>query len=206
MRHLYCAWVGCLFVLAGQAALGATSEYVFITEQSGVIQTGGFAGVHWTYVLDGRFQLAIDADAGVASFASVDANATGDSRTLDLNDVFNMTGLTGTVVSDTSIRFAGKADDGSSVLLTLTLKDNLAYLSGGTTPPAGSADFFVFSLDAVAQRKYAGGVGEPNDPYQIATAADLIALGETPADYDKHFVLTADIDLDPNLPGGKIFD
>ncbi|MBP7053950.1 MAG: hypothetical protein KBE65_23300, partial [Phycisphaerae bacterium] len=42
--------------------------------------------------------------------------------------------------------------------------------------------------------------------YQIATAADLIALGETPADYDKHFVLTADIDLDPNLPGGKIFD
>jgi hypothetical protein len=27
-----------------------------------------------------------------------------------------------------------------------------------------------------------------------------------PADYDKHFILTADIDLDPNLPGGKVFD
>ncbi|MFZ2146933.1 MAG: hypothetical protein WAV28_06910, partial [Sedimentisphaerales bacterium] len=23
---------------------------------------------------------------------------------------------------------------------------------------------------------------------------------------DKHFILTADIDLDPNLPGGKVFD
>jgi len=57
-----------------------------------------------------------------------------------------------------------------------------------------------------AQAKYSGGSGEPNDPYQIATAADLIALGEIPADYDKHFILTADIDLDPNLPGRKVFD
>ncbi|MBP8303430.1 MAG: hypothetical protein KBE04_04810 [Phycisphaerae bacterium] len=54
--------------------------------------------------------------------------------------------------------------------------------------------------------KYSGGTGEPNDPYQIATAADLIALGEDPNDYDKHFILTADIDLDPNLPGRKVFD
>jgi hypothetical protein len=59
---------------------------------------------------------------------------------------------------------------------------------------------------APAHAKYSGGTGEPNDPYQIATAADLIALGETPADYDKHFILTADIDLDPNLPGRKVFD
>jgi predicted secreted protein len=58
----------------------------------------------------------------------------------------------------------------------------------------------------LAWEKYSGGTGEPNDPYQIATAADLIALGEMPADYDKHFILTADIDLDPNLPGGKVFD
>lgn len=54
--------------------------------------------------------------------------------------------------------------------------------------------------------KYAGGSGTADDPYQIATAADLIALGETPEDYDKHFILTADIDLDPNLPGRKVFD
>jgi len=62
----------------------------------------------------------------------------------------------------------------------------------------------LFVLPATA--KSSGGTGEPNDPYQIATAADLIALGEDPNDYNKHFVLTADIDLDPNLPGRKVFD
>jgi len=62
----------------------------------------------------------------------------------------------------------------------------------------------LVSLRAYA--KYSGGTGEPNDPYQIATAEDLMLLGETPEDYDKHFILTADIDLDPNLPGRKIFD
>ncbi len=66
-----------------------------------------------------------------------------------------------------------------------------------------TACLFVVST---ATAKYSGGTGEPNDPYQIATAADLIALGETPEDYGKHFILTADIDLDPNLPGGKVFD
>jgi len=64
----------------------------------------------------------------------------------------------------------------------------------------------IFSISLPACAQYSGGTGEPNDPYQIATAADLIALGETPDHYDKHFILTADIDLDPNLPGGKVFE
>ena len=58
----------------------------------------------------------------------------------------------------------------------------------------------------LAQAKYGGGIGTADDPYQIATAADLIALGDSPEDYDKHFILTDDIDLDPNLPGRKVFD
>jgi hypothetical protein len=53
---------------------------------------------------------------------------------------------------------------------------------------------------------FAGGKGEPNNPYQIATAGDLMLLGESPEYYDKHFILTADINLDPNLPGRKAFD
>ena len=64
----------------------------------------------------------------------------------------------------------------------------------------------VCLLSLPVYAKYSGGTGEPNDPYQIATPADLMSLGETPADYDKHFVLTADIDLDPNLPSRKVFD
>ena len=66
--------------------------------------------------------------------------------------------------------------------------------------------FTICLLSFPAYAKYSGGTGEPNDPYQIATAEDLIALGEDPNDYDKHFILTADIDLDPNLPGRKVFD
>jgi len=64
----------------------------------------------------------------------------------------------------------------------------------------------IFSLSFPAYAQYSGGTGEPNDPYQITTAEDLMLLGETPEDFDKHFILTADIDLDPNLPGRKVFD
>ena len=42
---------------------------------------------------------------------------------------------------------------------------------------------------------YSGGSGTEDDPYQIATAADLIELGNDPCNYDKYFILTADIDL-----------
>ncbi len=69
-----------------------------------------------------------------------------------------------------------------------------------------SAILIACLLVASTQAKYSGGTGDPNDPYQIATVADLIALGQTPADYGKHFILTADLDLDPNLPGRKVFD
>jgi hypothetical protein len=42
---------------------------------------------------------------------------------------------------------------------------------------------------------YEGGTGEPNDPFQISTADHLTAIAYHPEDLDKHFVLTADIDL-----------
>jgi len=56
-----------------------------------------------------------------------------------------------------------------------------------------------------AYPKYTSGSGTADDPYRIATAADLILLGDSPQDYDKHFILTADIDLDPNLSGRHAF-
>jgi len=42
---------------------------------------------------------------------------------------------------------------------------------------------------------YSGGTGEPNDPYRIATAEDMQAIGANPNDWDKHFILVNDIDL-----------
>jgi hypothetical protein len=60
-----------------------------------------------------------------------------------------------------------------------------------------------FAVPALA--KYSGGTGEPNTPYQIANVADLNTLANEANDYNKCFILTADIDLDPCLPGGQVF-
>ncbi|MDI9433516.1 MAG: GLUG motif-containing protein [Planctomycetota bacterium] len=174
-----------------------TGCYVFEPVRSTIVQTGGFAGVHWTYAVEGRFCLILDADEGTARFERIDANAVDASepvRTLDPNAVFNLTALAGDVAGET-IEFAGQTDDGSSVHLTLAFADDTVHLTGQTTPPPNSADFFLFSIDAVATRKYAGGTGDPNTPYQIATAEQMNAIGTCPEDWDKHFQLTADIDL-----------
>ena len=198
----------CIF---GQSSEAQKSIYSFDSNQSNVVKTGGFAGVHETYLVNGLFQLTVDVNTGTASFDYVEAfllSPVSSAEPEHLGELFNMTELAGTVVDDTTIEFRGKtADDtNTDIHIQLTLTDNSVYLSGQTIPPPNSADFFIYNLDALARRKYDGGTGEPNNPFQIATAENLILLGETPEDYDKHFVLTAEIDLDPNLPGRKVFD
>ena len=61
---------------------------------------------------------------------------------------------------------------------------------------------FVFHSQVAG---FAGGTGQADDPYKIATAEQLISIGSNANLLDKHFVLVNDIDLDPNLPGGQIF-
>lgn len=46
---------------------------------------------------------------------------------------------------------------------------------------------------------FAGGTGEPNDPYRIATAEQLLSIGSDPSLLNRHYVLTADIDLAGHL-------
>jgi hypothetical protein len=212
----------CVAAVRGAEPSIQTSRYVFLSDQSTIVQSGGFAGVHWTYTIGGQFSLIVDAEAGSARFAQVDTNAIDDSdpmRTLDANAAFSMTTLAGTIVDDTTVEFTGQTADASNVLLTLTFEDNTAHLTGETISPPNSADFFVFQLDATAQRKYAGGTGESDAPYQIATAEHMNAIGTDPNDWDKHFQLTADIDLsayqgtefniiarDPNTPFRGTFD
>ncbi|MHC4324109.1 MAG: GLUG motif-containing protein, partial [Planctomycetota bacterium] len=188
-----------------------TSIYVFGPDQSIVVKTGGFVGLLETYTVTGQYRLTVDSDAAVASFEQVDANLTDETGAeygRRLNEIFNMTALSGTIIDETTIEFEGKTADGteSDVRLKLNFTNDFAHLTGNTTPPPNSADMFFYDVNAVAVKKYAGGTGEPNNPYQIATAENLIALGEIPEDYDKHFILTADIDLDPNLRGRKVFD
>jgi hypothetical protein len=65
----------------------------------------------------------------------------------------------------------------------------------------------VLSFPLLVQAgNFAGGTGRPNDPYRIATAEQLISIGSTPTLTENHFLLLNDIDLDPNLPGRRVFD
>jgi len=52
-----------------------------------------------------------------------------------------------------------------------------------------------------AQAKYGGGTGEPNDPYLIYDANQMNEVGTDPNDWDKHFKLMADIEME-----GRVYD
>jgi hypothetical protein len=55
--------------------------------------------------------------------------------------------------------------------------------------------FIACLITVPAQAQYGGGSGTKGDPYQIWTAGQLNAIGAKSDDWDKHFVLMADIDL-----------
>ena len=122
----------CLFCRPAEAQ---ASIYVFDPNQSTVVQTGGFAGVHETYGIEGQFQLSVDFDAGIASFDKVDANLTEPSGflyTQSLGVLFNMTELVGVVVDNAAIEFRGKTSDGSNtdILVSLAFTGDSAHLTG----------------------------------------------------------------------------
>jgi hypothetical protein len=72
-----------------------------------------------------------------------------------------------------------------------------AFYSDGEVYFTASVECYVFLR--------AGGSGTARDPYLIATARQLMALDQHPSLMDQHFQLISDIDLDPNLPGRRIF-
>ena len=53
-------------------------------------------------------------------------------------------------------------------------------------------------LIGIPEKVYAGGTGEPNDPYQIQTLEQLTTIGFYPEDFDKHFILTGDYRIVPS--------
>ena len=52
-----------------------------------------------------------------------------------------------------------------------------------------------FILTESVQAKYSGGSGTAGDPYRIGSDANLLQLAADANDYNKHFVLIADINL-----------
>jgi hypothetical protein len=60
---------------------------------------------------------------------------------------------------------------------------------------------FTLAASIALGVEFAGGTGEPGNPYQIASVEQLIAIGCDPNLWSKHFVLTRDLDMagvDPN--------
>ena len=60
-------------------------------------------------------------------------------------------------------------------------------------------------VSSSVRAKYSGGSGTAGDPYRIGSATDLLTLAGSTGDYDANFILIADINLDPNLPGNQVF-
>ncbi|MGA2091975.1 MAG: GLUG motif-containing protein [Sedimentisphaerales bacterium] len=67
------------------------------------------------------------------------------------------------------------------------------------------AILIIASSSTPSFAKYSGGSGSSWDPYKIANATDLMYLGAHANDYNQCFIMTANIDLDPNLPGNREF-
>ncbi len=58
-----------------------------------------------------------------------------------------------------------------------------------------SAMILGLVLSGTVRAQFAGGTGEPNDPYQIATVAQLLSIGSAPELPSKHYVLTRSVNL-----------
>jgi len=141
--------------IGGLSIAADTNTYVFVPNQSTVVQTGGFAGVDETYEITGELQLTVDLDAGSAVFDWVDATLSGGPflYTTSLDELFDMTKLAGNVVDSTTLEFFNSGDPN----LTVKLQGNSIHLTGTRIEPF-VADAFEYELDAVAAKQPVGWV------------------------------------------------
>ena len=94
---------------------------------------------------------------------------------------------------DYDIELFGLGEDYIFKLHTLDAEGNMQVLvDDSATLAVGATKSLTISMTPA---KYSGGSGTETDPYQIATKQDLLDLGANTDDYDKHFIMTADIDL-----------
>lgn len=88
-------------------------------------------------------------------------------------------------------------------LMSVILSNKKAY--GGQTRHLLTCLALILLCASTYGASYSGGSGEPNDPYQISTASDWQDLMVTKADWDTHFILTIDLDMNdvPIIPIGN---
>lgn len=68
----------------------------------------------------------------------------------------------------------------------------LVRISDGLHPGTSDSSDLPFTI---VSTRYSGGIGEPNDPYRIATPQDLNDIGNYEEDWCKYFILVNDVNL-----------
>ncbi|HEX6960889.1 MAG TPA: hypothetical protein VF175_03420 [Lacipirellula sp.] len=159
-------------VLAG-SALAQTwgppvgvDSYRFLPRRSIINQQGGIAGFDVDYRLQGTFDfrihpspLAVFPPVHVASFEKVEVVGVHPTLPdLDVDAALNLSGIRGgerltNPRTPGLFHFQGKTADGSSVSLYAKVDGRWLYLRGRTTAPEGSADFFEYTIKALARRQ-----------------------------------------------------
>jgi hypothetical protein len=133
-------------------------ELELVPELSTLTVTGGFAGIHQTYRVDGRLGLSLDRnphppEIANAQFSLVDASIHSDSSGdffdgEDLNQFLAMNDWQGILIDDNILSFTG--DDGQHAPITAIadLNDSRLRIRGSNLP--GCCDFFNYSWDLFA--------------------------------------------------------
>jgi len=106
------------------------------------------------YSIEGQFQLTVDFDEGIASFDQVNATIIGQGflNGQSLGDLYHMTELESTYVSDAQIDFLLERNiptfPDADINLRLTFMDDSVHLNGNFSDPI--PDGHGYYMDAVA--------------------------------------------------------
>ena len=175
--------------LCGYNDTGSITESYSVGSVNGAWYIGGLCGSNWNGSISKCYSTgAVSGDEDVGGLCGY--NDTGsiisacfwDIHTLGMTTSSGGTGKT-TTEMQTQLTFISSGWDFMGETANGT--DDIWYMDG----------YPSFTTDNIAN-VYSGGVGTEADPYQIADMADLLELAANPDDYDKYFIMTADIDLD----------
>ncbi len=168
--------------------------FTFDTDTSTFTVTGGIAGIHDTYSIDGNFGIALgmeqvdDPEHGFAlvpfvQFAEVDAILTSPPGLLgppnwmagaDLDSLLNLTGLEGSFVfppdEHPGLLFTGVDGGGQPMQVSVTVENKQLHLLGENNP--GCCDMFNFQLDAYADIPLMGDIN--GDGYVGLADLDMV--------------------------------
>lgn len=135
----------------GAFAKADTATYRFVAGQSRLVVSGGFAGVHDEYRIEGPLTLTRSED-GTASLSQVAATLSGNGLSgLDgqqLNAVLYLTRLSGLQTGESTMAFTGRDNSGAVLRLYVTVENQVLTARGASDPPC--CDFFQYQMDAMA--------------------------------------------------------